>query len=50
MELTERELAKISAIKEALRARIIDALVLKNQLIWILEALTELNQTKKNGT
>lgn len=47
MELTEREVAQTEAMREILRARIIDTMVLKNQLIWMLETLTELLEQRK---
>ena len=47
MELTERELAQIEALREVLRARIVDTMVLKNQLIQILECLTGLVEHRK---
>lgn len=47
MELTEKELVQIEALREVLRARIIDTMILKNQLIWMLEALTELLEQRK---
>ncbi|MFN3467358.1 MAG: hypothetical protein ACK4WF_06615 [Candidatus Brocadiales bacterium] len=42
MELIEKEFLQLEALREALRARIIDTMVLKNQLIWMLETLAEL--------
>ncbi|MEK7821651.1 MAG: hypothetical protein AAB260_01265 [Planctomycetota bacterium] len=50
MELTERELAQIEALREVLRARIVDTMVLKNQLIQILECLTGLVEQRKGKT
>ena len=47
MEYTEQELVRIEALREVLRAKIIDTLVLKNQLIWTLEALTELLEHRR---
>jgi hypothetical protein len=49
MELTDRELAQLEALRETLRARIVDTLVLKNQLIWMLETLTEIIEQRKRG-
>jgi hypothetical protein len=42
MELTKYELEQLEAIREVLRERIVDTMVLKNQLIWILTTLARL--------
>ncbi|HHT9120511.1 MAG TPA: hypothetical protein ACFYD3_08235 [Candidatus Hypogeohydataceae bacterium YC41] len=48
MQLKEQELAQIEAIRETLRAKLIDTMVIKNHLIWILKTLAELlEQSKK---
>ncbi len=47
----EREAIQvIEDLKEALRARIVDTMILKNQLIWILETLAKLLEQGRRDT
>lgn len=47
MEITGYELERLEAVREVLRERIVDAMVLKNQLIWILTTLTRLMEESR---
>jgi hypothetical protein len=43
----EKDLALMEAMKESLKAKIIDVMILKNELFWMLQILTELVDKKR---